>query len=104
MLKKSFLALVVVFAIIFSLRVVSVCAEYVRAYSIQAFSFVYAKNGVCHQHTNRVLYQSGQTLPISVRGYSSSRWQYGITGDVGPEYGRFSGHTEYRVTRKVWLL
>ncbi|MFH1232458.1 MAG: hypothetical protein V1651_01165 [Patescibacteria group bacterium] len=49
----------------------------------------YARNGVCHQHTNRVLYQSGQSLPISVRGYSASRWQYGITGDVGPEYGRF---------------
>lgn len=56
--------------------------------------FVYAKNGVCHQHTNRILYQTGKTIPLSVRGYSASRWTYGITGDVGTTEGRFSACLE----------
>ncbi len=51
-------------------------------------NMVYGKNGVCHQHTNRVLYQTGKSLPNSVRGYSSSRWLYGVTGDYGPVVGR----------------
>lgn len=52
-------------------------------------NMVYGRNGVCHQHTNRILYQTGETLPNSVRGYSRSRWLYGITGDYGPVEGRF---------------
>jgi len=51
----------------------------------------YASNGVCHQHTNRVLYPTGKTLPVSVRGYVESWYRYGAYGNKrGPYNGKFS--------------
>lgn len=44
-------------------------------------SFIYLRTGVCHQHTNRILYAGGITLPGSVAGYALSVAVYGVTGD-----------------------
>ena len=49
----------------------------------------YANNGVCHQHSNRVMYRTGKTLPLSVKGYRTSKNRFGITGDVGALNGQF---------------
>ena len=71
---------------------VPVDGGYADAENAECFAFCrldYGENGVCHQHANRVLYQTGRTLNTSVRGYSLSRWYYGITGDVGPTFGQF---------------
>ncbi|MFA5248192.1 MAG: hypothetical protein WC415_03030 [Patescibacteria group bacterium] len=50
----------------------------------------YGSNGVCHQHTNRVLYLTGITLPYWIRGYAASKIPYGLYGDCGQAAGRFS--------------
>lgn len=52
--------------------------------------YVYGNNGVCHQHTNRILYAAGKTLNSCVRGYSTSTLKFGIYGDVGFSSGRWS--------------
>ena len=47
-------------------------------------------NGVCHQHTNRVMFRTGKTLPMSVKWYRTSKDLWGITGNFGgPLSGRF---------------
>lgn len=47
-------------------------------------------NGVCHQHTNRVLFEAYKVLPSSVNGYWSSKSFWGVTGNKkGPTIGRF---------------
>ena len=43
-------------------------------------SMTYGVNGVCHQHTNRVLYPASRELSTNVRGYATSRWIYGTKG------------------------
>lgn len=50
----------------------------------------YGTNGACHQHTNRILYYAGASLPYGLRGYSASKILYGIYGECGPVAGRFS--------------
>jgi hypothetical protein len=54
----------------------------IRAQCYAKCSMTYGVNGVCHQHTNRVLYPSNYhpTLPTSVTGYSTSRWLFGARG------------------------
>lgn len=49
----------------------------------------YAQNGVCHQHSNRMLYYAGTTIPSYIRYYSISKALYGVYGDYGPANGRF---------------
>lgn len=49
----------------------------------------YMRNGVCHQHTNRMLYYARRTISTSVQGYSLSRYLYGTYGDTGSIYGTF---------------
>ncbi len=59
-----------------------------RCYS--ACKMNYGRNGVCHQHTNRVLYTTRKILPLSVKGYRASRSYYGAWGTKrGPRNGRF---------------
>ena len=43
-------------------------------------SMVYLVEGVCHQHTNRMLYPINKELDTTVSGYSTSRWLYGTYG------------------------
>lgn len=43
-------------------------------------SLTYGVHGVCHQHTNRVLYPISRELNTNVRGYATSRWIYGTKG------------------------
>jgi hypothetical protein len=43
-------------------------------------TLVYRTHGLCHQHTNRVLFAHGQTLNNSVVGYSVSSYIYGPWG------------------------
>jgi hypothetical protein len=50
----------------------------------------YGLNGVCHQHTNRILYYANTSLPYWIRGYSASKVLYGTYGECGPTNGRFS--------------
>lgn len=50
----------------------------------------YMKNGVCHQHSNRLLYYAGTVLPPTVRWYNVSKSLFGVYGDSGPVAGRFS--------------
>ena len=45
-----------------------------------ASTMVYWSDGVCHQHTNRVLTYAGKELTYNVDGYSLTRWYYGPTG------------------------
>ncbi len=50
----------------------------------------YGTNGVCHQHSNRVLFPTGKNLPVSVKGYVESWYRYGAYGTKrGPYNGRF---------------
>lgn len=53
-----------------------------RAKCYATCSMTYGIHGVCHQHTNRIIYPSNYrpTLPTSVTGYSSSRWLFGARG------------------------
>lgn len=50
---------------------------------------IYGVNGVCHQHTNRMLYYARTTLNPSVQGYRLTRWVYGTYGDYGGGKGTF---------------
>lgn len=43
-------------------------------------AFTYGWTGVCHQHTNRVLYDGNISLNSNVRGYATSVWTYGALG------------------------
>lgn len=52
-----------------------------KYYCYSQCPFVYAVTGVCHQHTNRILYDGNMTLNSSTRGYSASVFLYGATGD-----------------------
>ncbi|MBU1046445.1 hypothetical protein KKH36_01535 [Patescibacteria group bacterium] len=45
-----------------------------------AGSMTYLVQGVCHQHSNRMLYPINKELDSSVNGYSTSRWLYGTYG------------------------
>lgn len=60
--------------------------EYSECYAFCELS--YSNNGVCHQHSNRVLFGTGRTLNNGVRGYSTSKWYWGIYGndDIGGAY------------------
>ena len=49
----------------------------------------YGSNGVCHQHTNRVLFPTGKTLPSSVKGYNLSVSFWGTHGTSEPAEGQF---------------
>jgi len=53
-----------------------------RAKCYAGCSMSYGVNGVCHQHTNRVIYPSNNhpEIPTSVTGYSASRWLFGARG------------------------
>jgi hypothetical protein len=44
----------------------------------------YGITGVCHQHTNRVLFPAGRTLGSSVRGYGLSLAMFGATSNKNP--------------------
>lgn len=43
-------------------------------------TLTYGFHGVCHQHTNRVLYAGGETLSVAVTGYSYSSFRWGLCG------------------------
>lgn len=60
-----------------------------KCYALQCW-FIYGSNGVCHQHTNRVLHAAGKTLNSCVRGYAASTLKYGICGDTGISFGTWS--------------
>ena len=52
----------------------------VRSICAQGCYMQYAVDGVCHQHTNRMLYYVNQQISIGVGGYSLTRAMYGICG------------------------
>ena len=53
----------------------------------------YNDNGVCHQHTNRVLWETGNLIEdngVRIAGYDLSSYIFGVTGNKrGPVNKRF---------------